>query len=105
MYKSKRSKATDIPKKVKEKVFERDNHCCICCGSPYAMPNAHYISRGKGGLGIEQNVVTLCLNCHHNYDNGKSKETSQTIKHKIEKHLQKHYPNWSPEDLKYKKRN
>ena len=25
----------------------------------------------KGGLGIEQNVVTLCIQCHHDYDNGK----------------------------------
>ena len=50
---SKRSKACDISPKVKKKVWERDNHCCIICGSPYAMPNAHYISRAQGGLGIE----------------------------------------------------
>ncbi len=50
---SKRSKACDISPKVKKKVWERDNHCCIICGSPYAMPNAHYIARSQGGLGIE----------------------------------------------------
>lgn len=31
------------------------------CGSSYAMPNAHYIARAQGGLGIEENIVTLCL--------------------------------------------
>lgn len=44
---NKRSKACDISQKVKKKVWERDNHRCIICGSPYAMPNAHYISRAQ----------------------------------------------------------
>ena len=71
MYKSKRSRATDIPKKVKDKVWERDHERCIYCGSRYAMPNAHaLLSRAQGGLGIEQNIVTLCLTCHSVYDKG-----------------------------------
>lgn len=70
MYKSKRARATDIPKSVKDKVWERDKERCIYCGSPCAMPNAHYISREKGGLGVEQNIVTLCIKCHHAYDHG-----------------------------------
>lgn len=103
MYKSKRSKATDIPMSVKNKVWERDNKHCICCGNHYAMPNAHYISRAHGGLGIEENVVTLCHNCHHNYDNGKDKELKQVIKRKIETHLKQLYPNWSVDLITYKK--
>lgn len=102
--KSKRSKACDIPKEVKQKVWDRDNHCCINCGNPYAMPNAHYIPRSKGGLGIEENVVSLCIDCHHNFDNGKSLELKQQIKHKIEDYLQNHYPDWSIDNLVYKKR-
>lgn len=70
MYKSKRAKATDIPKKVKDKVWQRDHERCIYCGYSYAMPNAHYLSRQKGGKGIEQNIVTLCLTCHSVYDQG-----------------------------------
>lgn len=102
--KSKRSKATDISREVKVKVWERDNHCCINCGSPYAMPNAHYIPRSKGGLGIEQNVVTLCQTCHHNFDNGKSLDLKLKIKSKIENYLQSLYPDWSIDMLVYKKR-
>ena len=68
-YKSKRSKATDISSEVKKIVYERDNGRCIYCGRA-GIPNAHYISRAKGGLGIPENIVTLCLNCHENYDNG-----------------------------------
>lgn len=54
MSKSLRTKATEIPKKVKEKVEARDNHRCIICGSKYASGNSHYIRRSKGGLGIEK---------------------------------------------------
>lgn len=101
--KTKRSKATDISQSVKRKVWERDNHHCIFCGSPYAMPNAHYISRSKGGLGIEQNVVTLCQNCHHNYDNGKSKQVSDCIRDKIKHYLMRKYKDWNEKDLIYRK--
>lgn len=102
--KSNRSKATDIPISVKNKVWERDRHHCICCGSPYAMPNAHYLSRAHGGLGIEENIVTLCQRCHHSYDNGKSKELRDAIKRKIEAHLKRFYPEWSVDLITYKKR-
>ena len=57
----KRTKLLDISKAVKDKVWERDGHRCILCESIFAMPNAHYISRAQGGLGIPENVVTLCI--------------------------------------------
>ena len=66
----KRTKLLDISKAVKDKVWERDGHRCILCESIFAMPNAHYISRAQGGLGIPENVVTLCYVCHDQYDNG-----------------------------------
>ena len=98
--KSKRTKATDISQKVKKAVWERDNQCCIVCGSPYAMPNAHYISRYNGGLGIEQNIVTLCINCHRAYDQStKHSEYKEFIKN----YLQSKYENWNEADLVYKK--
>lgn len=101
--KSRRAKATDISQKVKKVVWERDNHCCICCGSPYSMPNAHYISRAKGGLGIEENVVTLCLRCHNAYDNS-------TQRHYFENRIRDYLKNiygedWKEEKLIYKKEN
>lgn len=101
---SKRSRACDISMSVKQKVWERDNHHCINCGSPYSMPNAHYISRSHGGLGIEENIVTLCQDCHHNFDNGKSKELKEHIKEKIEIYLKSIYPDWNVDSLIYKKR-
>lgn len=102
--KTKRSKATDIPQKVKREVWERDNHRCIICGSSQAMPNAHYISRANGGLGIPENIVTLCTmgGCHHKYDNG-TREEREAIREKIEAYLRSIYPEWDPEKLVYRK--
>ena len=106
--KSKRSKATDISMSVKKKVWERDNGYCVICGNSYnVMPNAHYIPRSKGGLGIEENVVTLCTEltknkCHRKYDFG-TKEEREKIRLTIKKYLSSKYENWNEDKLIYKK--
>ena len=106
--KTKRSKATDIEQSVKQIVWERDKHCCVICGNnTNVMPNAHYISRAKGGLGIEENIFTACTrltpnDCHYRFDNG-TKEEKEVLKEKVKKHFKANYPNWNEEDLYYKK--
>lgn len=98
MLKSKRSKACDIPSKVKDSVWQRDNCRCIICKSPFAMPNAHFLPRSKGGLGIEQNIVTLCEKCHYVTDHT---EHRKFMLDKIEKYLKSKYENWNKDDLVY----
>lgn len=93
------TKRTAIPIDVKQIVFERDRHCCILCGRP-GLPNAHYIRRSQGGLGIEQNIVTLCIKCHDDYDNGfKREEYGKAIKD----YLDMHYPGFPDEKRVYTK--
>ena len=96
--KSARTKAVDIKPSVKRVVWERDGRRCILCNSMIAMPNAHYIPRSKGGLGIEQNVVTLCFQCHHNLD-----QTTQRpmLLELVKNYLKRKYSNWNEEDLIY----
>lgn len=101
MYKSKRSKATDIPKKVKDAVFERDGGCCILCGKR-GMPNAHFISRQRGGLGVERNIVTLCAECHRKYDTGNASE-KESCKYIIKEYLVGCYPDFNENDLIFRK--
>lgn len=48
---NRRTKALAISDKVKQAVLDRDEYC-VWCGRQGA-PNAHYISRAQGGLGIE----------------------------------------------------
>ena len=106
--KSKRSKACDISQAVKWKVFYRDNCQCVVCGNRInVMPNAHVISRSNGGLGIEENIVTLCTEltekkCHEKFDKGTQTEREE-IRKKIIRYLKSKYPNWNEENLIYKK--
>lgn len=99
--KTKRSKACDIPQTIKKKVWERDGARCIVCGSPNAMPNAHYIGRAQGGLGVEQNIVTLCQRCHQSYDNTPQRPVYREY---IKNYLQGIYgADWDESELVYKK--
>ena len=99
--KSKRTKATNISKKVKEIVYARDNGMCIVCRKQ-GLPNAHYVRRSQGGLGIEQNIVTLCLKCHNDFDNGLKRKEIENI---IKEYLKSKYPEWNEKDLIYNKWN
>lgn len=95
-----RTKALDLSRKVKDRVWERDGGRCILCGNPQAMPNAHYIPRSQGGLGIEENVVTLCLSCHNRYDNSQHRPH---LGREIEGYLHRQYPDWDKKKLVYRK--
>jgi len=98
-YKSKRSKACDIPQKVKQSVYNRDNGCCIFCGMQ-GSPNAHIVSRSHGGLGIEQNIVTACQFCHSRMDNSPNREIYLKI---AKSYLQSKYSEWDESKLVYDK--
>lgn len=107
---NKRTKALGITIAVKEAVADRDSFdgwpCCLLCGTP-APPNdslafscAHFINRAQGGLGREDNILTLCPKCHRRYD-----QTTDRAKLKpfFRRYLMERYPNWNEEDLVYKK--
>lgn len=104
---SKRAKALAISPEVKEKVWWRDSRRCIICGryGDFVFPDAHFIPRSKGGLGIEQNIVTLCRECHDQFDHG-DRITREYLKAKIRDYLQCCYPDWdygNEDKLKYYK--
>lgn len=102
--KHRQTKVTEIPKSVKEIVWERDNHRCIFCKNPVDMfyANAHFIPRSLGGLGIPENIFTACDNCHREQDNGlNTKEYDE----KVENYLKSIYGGrWTKENLIYRKR-
>lgn len=108
--KAKRTKSLEIPAAVKRAVAERDSidghPCCIWCGkpaptsNPLAFSNAHYIPRSHGGLGIEENILTLDWECHLRYDQSEHHETMKGI---FRGYLKSKYPDWDEENLIYKK--
>ena len=97
---NRRTKALDISPRVKKRVWERDSHCCILCGSPFAGPWCHYIPRSQGGLGIEQNIFTGCEKCHTAYDQSIQRET---LRNTIADYLRSKYENWDDIRLTYQK--
>lgn len=98
---SKRSNACEISTKVRQAVYMRDNGKCIICGSNRGIPNAHFIKKSQGGLGIEENVVTMCPDCHYEEDFG---QDTNLYEYKIENYLRACYgENWNIEKLIYKK--
>lgn len=96
---NKRTKATNIPFRVKSEVHARDHGFCIFCGRP-GYPEAHYISRTRGGLGIPENIVTACRECHRRMD--ASEERPQYLK-RAKAYLDILYPDFTDEMRIYKK--
>ena len=55
----------------------------------------------KDGLGIEQNIVTLCVDCHYEEDHGLNTEQYEKY---IEEYLKDIYgTEWNIKNLIYKK--
>lgn len=98
---NKRTKALQIPMKVKDAVYKRDQGRCIFCHKR-GDPVGHFIGRSQGGCGIEQNIITVCFICHQKLDNTVSREE---MKEKARRYLKSKYKDWNEEELYYKKWN
>lgn len=94
-----RTRACAIPKEVKLIVYERDHERCIFCGAP-GLPEAHVIPRSHGGLGVPQNIITVCRSCHDKLDN--STDRQQMLDVAVE-YLGSYYPDISQTDVIYQK--
>ena len=93
---------TEISPKVRKRVQDRDSwegrNCCIYCGNPYGVEQHHFVERSRGGMGIEQNLVSLCHRCHQRLHSGETE-----IKNFCWEYLQEKYPGWEEKDLIYRK--
>ena len=101
--KHQRTVAPSIAKEVKFAVWKRDNGRCVFCGKTVGVEcaNAHFVPRSAGGLGIEQNIFTACLDCHHEQDNGLN---SNIYDRDVGMYLKGIYgENWRIDSLIYKK--
>lgn len=113
MAKSKQAKSHEFNDKQRKIIKERDEYRCIFCTIEYRMEGAtymdrttmsvmHYISRKKGGLGIEQNGAYGCQWHHHMLDNGKDGHREEMLKI-FRQYLQSHYRDWDESKLTYDK--
>ena len=100
--KHKLTKATDIPTALKKKVWERDKHRCIFCGTivQWDLANSHFIKRSQLGLGIEQNIMTNCEQCHELFERSPKRKQ---MKEQAKQYFMSLYPSWNEKKLVYKK--
>jgi 5-methylcytosine-specific restriction endonuclease McrA len=97
----KRTKACAITPRVRLLVENRDDGLCIFC-KRRGRGEAHFISRAKGGLGVPENILTVCRECHDAMDNS----TRRGVMLKIaEAYLREHYPSWDKKKLVFSKYN
>jgi 5-methylcytosine-specific restriction protein A len=64
----------DLPQQMKEKIKLRDKMCCQCCSKDHPENASSFLSQlvvhhlipvHAGGLDVEENLITLCIGCHH----------------------------------------
>ena len=102
------TKARDFDRKAKVEISLRDSidgwPCCVFCGAaapaPLAWSNAHFISRAQLGLGIPENGLTLCPQCHHRYDQTTVRPEMRAY---FREYLRGCYEYWSEDALIYRK--
>lgn len=99
---NKATKFLAITPNTRKVVHERDNGCCIFCGRPVSdtYSNAHYIPRSKMGLGIPENIITACMECHFTLDQTVSRKSMLEV---AKVYLEYHYPNFTDKERKYHK--
>jgi hypothetical protein len=51
-----------------DRVFERDKHQCVECGSTYWLQLSHDVPLGQGGSDTEENTHCRCITCHTKRD-------------------------------------
>ena len=85
-------------------ILHRDNYTCQCCGKKNCRLEVHHIKfKSNGGTDDEENLITLCEDCHKGVHDGtvvlnKKPKKSKGLKHAthmsiIRSRLLKEYPN------------
>ena len=71
----------------REAILHRDNYTCQCCGKKNCRLEVHHIKfRRNGGTNDEENLITLCKECHDGVHAGivelnKKPKKSKNLKH------------------------
>src|SRR2546425_8437248 len=53
-----------ISRRLRDRIFDRDRHVCVYCGSPDNLSVDHILPKSLGGGDEEENLVTSCSLCN-----------------------------------------
>jgi len=108
----KRTKELQFDLTTRRKIFMRDHGQCIFCEAGFEGGDGferdikdvmHFVPRSQGGLGVVENGAIGCRYHHMMLDNGNNTEIRKKMLEHFEKHLRKHYTNWTRKELIYTK--
>lgn len=94
------TKKTNIPEITRLAVARRDGGKCVICGNPNAEPNAHIVPRSRGGLGVPENIITLCADCHYKFDQTPLRSIYKEL---IAEYMEQRYTGWNENELVYRR--
>jgi CRISPR/Cas system Type II protein with McrA/HNH and RuvC-like nuclease domain len=66
----------------RQRVFKRDGHQCVYCGSQKELTIDHVQPRSRGGRNTWTNLVTCCSKCNHKKGNKTPEEANMKLKKK-----------------------
>ena len=66
----------------RQRVFKRDDHQCVYCGSQKELTIDHVQPRSRGGRNTWTNLVTCCSKCNHKKGNKTPEEANMKLRRK-----------------------
>jgi CRISPR/Cas system Type II protein with McrA/HNH and RuvC-like nuclease domain len=66
----------------RQRVFKRDDHQCVYCGSQKELTIDHVQPRSRGGRNTWTNLVTCCSKCNHKKGNKTPEEANMKLRKK-----------------------
>lgn len=78
---------------TRKQAFERDNGCCVICGSSCGLQCHHIIFRSQGGLSELRNLACLCMQCHNQAHGVFAKEIRKHLLEEVEKRTDEYEKN------------
>ena len=66
----------------RNRIYKRDNHECVYCGSVKQLTLDHVIPKSRGGKNEWTNLVTCCFKCNLRKGNRTPEEAKMVMKHK-----------------------
>ena len=61
----------ELYQRLRQEVLRRDAWRCQCCGTRSNVEVHHKKYRGQGGDDSEENLITLCVECHDSHHRGR----------------------------------